>query len=194
MDKKKAYIFIVLLFVVGLVLGVVIGKCVKGDKTKCKEEPTAVEKSDKKTYYLELIQDKTKKVVTVDELGNMVYKEDGVEKIKTSLDKEAKALFDEYFEGFAKDEGLLVNEVDNKYYVFVNSDNNYFYKDNKNGKPRTYNGNKDKTYFEDSTIRLVEHIITMIDEKENNKERHADTEGTDYSRDTLFVIDALQQV
>ena len=194
MDKKKAYIFIVLLFVVGLVLGIVIGKCVKKEKPKC-EEVTATEKeSEKKTYYLELIQDKTKKVVTVDELGNMVYKEDGVEKIKTSLDKEAKALFDEYFEGFAKDEGLLVNEVDNKYYVFVNSDNNYFYKDNKNGKPRTYNGNKDKTYFEDSTIRLVEHIINMIDEKENNKERHADTEGTDYSRDTLFVIDALQQV
>ena len=194
MDKKKAYILIVILFIVGLGLGLVIGKCFKGDKTKCKEEPAPVEKSDKKTYYLELIQDKTKKVITVDESGNMVYKEDGVERIKTSLDKEAKALFDNYFEGFAKDEGLLVNEVDNKYYVFVNSDNNYFYKDYKAGKARDYKGNNDKTYFEDSTIRMVEHLINMIDEKENNKEKYSNIDGSDYSRDTLFVIDALQQV
>ena len=41
---------------------------------------------------------------------------------------------------------------------------------------------------------MVEHLINMIDEKENNKEKYSNIDGSDYSRDTLFVIDALQQV
>ena len=194
MSKKKACIFFIILFIVGLALGLVIGKGPKSEKTKCEDAPAATEVSKEKTYYLELTQNKIKKVVTVDEEGNMIYKENGVEKIKTSLDKDAKKMLDDYFEDFEKDEGILVNLLENKYIAFVNSDNNYFYTANKNGKPRVYNGDGDKSYFEDSTIRMIENIIKMIDQKENNKEKYANTDGSDYSRDTLFVIDALQQI
>ena len=192
MNKKTAIILAVVLFAIGLVIGLLIGKCNKGETTKNEEKK--VEKTNQKTYYLELTQDKVKKVITIDEDGNMVYKEDGKEVIKSSLDKQAKEMMDTYFEGFAKDEGMLVNELENRYLVFVNSDNNYFYKAEKSGKPKTYNGNSDKTYFEDSTIRLVERLINMINEKENNKEKFASIDGSEYSRDTFFVIDALQQV
>jgi hypothetical protein len=195
--EKKTIIISVVLIVVALVLGFLAGyniKPINKPDIKCKDTPVEKTTEEGKSYYLELTQNSIKKVIEIDDEGNVVYKENGSEKMKTTLDNQAKKMMDEYFEDYLKNnEILLINILDNKYLVFVNSDDNYYYQANKKGQPMIYKGNQDKTYYEENTINLVERLINMIDEKTNNPEKYADSKESDYSRDTQFVINALQQ-